>query len=93
MTGAVCNASTLRTRDADLCFATSLFKNTDVTYTVSNRQRLFRIGLHLPCFEVDPLIDIMDILDISTVRERERLGVKRETARERERRKKNDQAF
>jgi hypothetical protein len=51
-----------------------------VTYTLSDRQSLLRIGLHLPSLEVDPLIDIMDIIYISRVRQTgsgEREGVRK----------------
>jgi hypothetical protein len=61
---------------------------THVTYTILfYRQRLFRIGLHLPCLEVDPLIDIMDIIDVSRVRQ---TG---SGERERERESDKDEAF
>ena len=85
--GAVCAASTLRTRDAGLCFTASLCKDTDVTYPLSDRQWLFRIGLHLPCLEVDPLIDIMDIIDKKSETDWEW------RERERKRVRKNDEAF
>ena len=80
--GAVCAAPILRTRDAGLCFVTSLCKDTNVTNTVFTRQWLLCTGLHLPCLEVDPLIDIMDIIDICRVRQRR--GMKRESETERE---------
>ena len=80
--GAVCAAPILRTRDAGLCFVTSLCKDTNVTNTVFTRQWLLCTRLHLPCLEVDPLIDIMDIIDICRVRQRR--GMKKEREREKD---------